>query len=129
MNYDNIKHFKSFEFDSPDSPGSGLLMDQDFIKRLDSMRDAMGMPVTVVSGFRTYAHNAAVGGEPNSAHIRGYAVDLAAIGSSTRSAIVTAAAKAGFTRIGIGSSFVHIDADPLLPQFVLWLYPPSETRS
>lgn len=128
MNFDTIKHFKSFEFDSADAPGSGLLMDRDFMERLDKMRDSMGMPVTVVSGFRTPEHNKAVGGEPNSAHLRGLAVDLAAIGSSSRSAIVIAAVKSGFMRIGIGSSFVHIDADPTLPQCVLWLYPPTETR-
>lgn len=129
MNFDGIKHFKAFEFDSPDAPGSGLLMNQEFVERLDKMRDSMGMPLTVVSGFRTAAHNVSVGGEPNSAHLRGYAADFAAIGSSSRSAIIIAAVKAGFTRIGIGSSFLHIDADPTLPQCVLWLYPSSETRS
>lgn len=129
MNFDNIKHFKSFEFDSSDSPGSGLMMNQEFVERLDKMRDSMGMPLSVVSGFRTPAHNNAVGGEPNSAHLRGLAVDFAAIGSSSRAAIVIAAVRAGFNRIGIGTSFVHLDADTSLPQFVFWLYPPTETRS
>jgi hypothetical protein len=33
-----------------------------------------------------------------------------------------AALKAGFTRIGIGKTFVHMDRDPFLPQPRLWLY-------
>ncbi len=73
MNFDNIKHFKSHEFDSADAPGSGDLMNQEFVERLDAIRDAVGMPLAVLSGFRTPAHNVAVGGEPNSAHLRGYA--------------------------------------------------------
>lgn len=128
MNFDSSKHFRAYEFDSPDSPGSGLMMNQEFVERLDKMRDAMGMPLSVVSGFRTPTHNNAVGGEPNSAHLRGLAVDFAAIGSSSRASIIIAAVQAGFSRIGIGTSFVHIDTDTSLPQYVFWLYSPTDTR-
>lgn len=129
MNFDNVKYFRSHEFDSSDSPGSGLMMNQEFVERLDKMRESMGGPLFIVSGFRTPAHNNSVGGEPNSAHLRGLAVDFAAIGASTRAAIIVAAVRAGFTRIGIGTAFIHIDSDTSLPQHVCWLYPPTETRS
>jgi len=35
---------------------------------------------------------------------------------------VNALLKAGFTRIGIASSFVHVDCDPTKPAQVIWTY-------
>lgn len=129
MDWTSIKHFKASEFASPDLPGSGDYMNQEFVQTLDQMRDGMGMAIAIASGYRTPSHNAAVGGEVNSAHLRGYAADIRTAGSSTRSAIVIAAVRAGFTRIGIGDDFVHIDSDPSLPSHVLWLYSPNTKRS
>lgn len=43
---------------------------------LDPLRAAYGAPICVNSGFRCPKLNAAVGGVPTSAHLRGYAADL-----------------------------------------------------
>lgn len=43
---------------------------------LQPLRDALGVPVVVSSGYRCAAVNAAVGGVPNSQHIYGEAVDV-----------------------------------------------------
>lgn len=40
------------------------------------MRDALGKPVSVNCGYRSYAVNKAVGGAKNSAHLYGYAIDF-----------------------------------------------------
>lgn len=43
---------------------------------LDPLRDQYGKPIYVTSGFRCPAHNAAVGGVPNSQHMKGEACDI-----------------------------------------------------
>lgn len=128
MDWSTVKHFKEYEFDSHDLKGSGYLMDEDFVHLLDKLRDACGFPLIVLSGYRTLAHNTAVGGEPNSAHMRGFAADLKALTSRDRFIITREALKLGINRIGPGTGFVHIDTDPSLPQEVEWLYPAHAKR-
>ena len=51
------KWFKMSEFDSPDQPGSGELMEPAVVQALDIARDIYGFPMKVTSGFRSIAHN------------------------------------------------------------------------
>lgn len=51
---------------------------------LDPIRQAWGQPLIVTSGFRSPQLNAAVGGVPMSAHMEGFAVDIAIPQWSTR---------------------------------------------
>lgn len=117
-----LKHFKLSEFDSPDAPGSGSNMKPEFLQRLDNARAFAGVPFKVNSGYRTAAHNAKVGGVEDSSHCQGWAADLAASSGTLKFTIVNALLKAGFTRIGIASSFVHVDCDPTKPAQVIWTY-------
>ena len=94
----------------------------ELIGLLDMARMKAGIPFIVESGCRCEQHNAAEGGKQNSAHLRGYAADIKAIGSMERYKVVGAAIFAGFHRIGIGKNFVHLDCDPGLPAEVIWLY-------
>jgi hypothetical protein len=70
---------------------------------------ALGVPVQITSGLRTAAHNAAVGGVPNSAHLTGNAVDFVPQGMSSTDA-VTRLAQAGipFDQLIDEGSNVHI---------------------
>lgn len=43
---------------------------------LEPVRERLGRPITVNSGYRCPIHNAAVGGVANSQHLRGEAADL-----------------------------------------------------
>jgi hypothetical protein len=47
---------------------------------LQPLRDKLGVPVRVSSGFRCVALNRVVGGAPNSQHLRGEAADIHAKG-------------------------------------------------
>lgn len=51
---------------------------------LDPIREAWGQPLMVTSGYRSPQLNAAVGGVPTSAHMEGYAVDVALCSWSDR---------------------------------------------
>jgi len=110
------------EFDSPDEPGSGIRMRWETVSRLDQIREAVKFPLIVNSGVRTPAYNAQVGGVDGSAHEKGWAADIAARTSGERYAILIAAFDAGFRRIGIAKTFIHLDMDPLKPDAVAWLY-------
>lgn len=78
---------------------------------LDALRGLMGKPLSINSGYRTAEHNKSVGGAPGSAHVTGEAVDIGTRGWTERERIdlVLYARKLGFTGVGIGSSFIHID--------------------
>lgn len=121
-NWDSV-HFKSEEFDSPDAPGSGVNMDMAFVRKLDRLRDEVGRPVSIHSGYRTSEHNAKVGGVDASAHETGHAADLHAPTGKDKFEILGAAIRLGFRRIGIGNSFIHIDDSLSHPQDVCWTYP------
>lgn len=117
-----IKHFHAREFDSPDRPGSGAQMQWDLVSRLDQIREKVGFPMVILSGYRTEAHNEEVGGVDGSAHTGGFASDIACRDSVRRFGLVHAAEDVGITRIGIAKSFIHLDCDPSKPQGVIWLY-------
>ena len=110
------------EFDSPDAPGSGSNMKPELLQKLDNARTIAGVTFKVNSGYRTAAHNAKVGGVADSSHCQGWAADIAATSGTSKFTIVNALLKAGFTRIGIASSFVHVDCDPTKPAQVIWTY-------
>lgn len=123
MNWEAIHYFKRAEFDSPDAPGSGDNMDAAFVATLDRLRERVGFPLIVNSGFRTTEYNARLDGSVDgSAHTRGLAVDIQARTSGERFHILAQALEIGIRRVGIGKTFVHLDMDDMKPQLVAWLY-------
>lgn len=97
-------------------------MDERTLILLDSLREAAGVPLVLTSAFRTFDQNLYAGGAPNSAHLKGLAVDIACNSSATRYAIIRACFSVGICRIGIGKNFIHVDIDESLPQNVIWNY-------
>jgi len=117
-----MRYFTYDEFDSPDLPGSGAFMHQEFLDLLDDARDIAQVPFIINSGFRTEAHNRAVGGKETSSHLTGWAADIRATSSNRRYLIIAALCGVGFNRIGVADTFVHVDLDPTKSQNCLWLY-------
>lgn len=98
------------------------LINRHSLEMLQKMRDIMDSPIFITSYWRSPEDNKKVGGVNGSAHLKGYAFDLRCRNGSERRALVSAALCAGFRRIGVAKTFVHVDCDPDLPQFVLWTY-------
>lgn len=123
----NLSYFSLSEFDSPDLPGSGKNMDSQFLSMLDNARSIAGISYKITSGYRTESHNAKVGGVPKgteskgSSHMYGYAADISANSGSQRWIIIKSLIDAGFNRIGIAKSFIHVDNDPDKPK-AIWTY-------
>lgn len=117
-----LKYFKQDEFDSPDSVGSGEMMETEFLEMLDLARDIAGFPFIINSGFRTISHNKKVGGVKNSSHLMGWAADLSCTTGKRRFLMLEALLDAGFTRIGMGDTFIHCDCDPNKSQLTIWTY-------
>lgn len=121
--WDGIKHFKSEEFDSPDIPGSGAAnMREPILVILDMIRERVGFPMRINSGYRTALHNETVGGKPMSAHLTGFAADVAVRDNYQRFMLVREALAVGVHRVGIAKTFVHLDTAPGLPVPGIWLY-------
>lgn len=118
-----LKYFTYEEFDSPDLPNSGFAnMDHKFLTMLDSAREDSGIPYKITSGYRTEGHNQKVGGVKDSSHRKGRAADIAIKDSRERWIITSSLIKAGFNRIGIAKTFIHVDNDSNKNDQVIWVY-------
>jgi uncharacterized protein YcbK (DUF882 family) len=103
------------------------MMDSDFLQMLDSAREIYGKPMVITSGFRTEAHNhhlksQGYSASENSSHLKGLAADIKCTTSADRWAMVHSLTKAGFNRLGIAKTFIHVDTDESKPPFLIWTY-------
>ncbi|MFN3967215.1 MAG: D-Ala-D-Ala carboxypeptidase family metallohydrolase, partial [Endomicrobiia bacterium] len=97
-------------------------LDPELIRIISIVETRIGKELQIVSGVRCKECNQKIGGVPNSAHLRGKAVDIAIPDSHSRYLIVEALISLDIKRIGIGDTFIHCDIDETLPQKVIWLY-------
>jgi len=103
----------------------------DLMERLQTMRTALGKPITITSGIRCRQHPESIK-RPTSSHIPldlgdglgkvGHAVDIATGNARRRFFLLDAAFNAGFERIGIGRTFLHLDNDVQKAQGVVFDY-------
>lgn len=107
--WDKILYFHPREFDSPDLPGSGMLMDATLVRMLDDARGLAGIPFKISSGYRTAVQNVMVGGRPLSAHLTWEAADVVAIRPETRFKVLKALFDVGFERVEVAPRHIHVD--------------------
>lgn len=109
------KYFKLSEFSTP-GMNNGDKMDRDFVAILDSIRADFGKPMKVTSGYRTKAYNEDLiargyKASRTSSHLKGVAADIACTNSKDRIRLIEIAIKHNIRRIGISSTFIHLDDD------------------
>lgn len=123
MNWETIKYFDPRVDKMLSCPCCGRCeIDPEFMKRIDQARAKAGIPFKVTSGFRCPEWNKKIKGSAHSSHMSGLALDLSASNSVERFTIVQTLLACGFSRLGIGADFVHVDLDNSKVQSVLWGY-------
>ena len=94
--------------------GTGAIkINTDAMDKLQSLRNRLGKPLIVRSGYRSPSHNRAVGGAKASKHMDGIAFDIA-MANHNPAAFTEAARAVGFLGFGTypRSGFMHIDLGP-----------------
>jgi zinc D-Ala-D-Ala carboxypeptidase len=106
----------------------GLEMRAAFMDKLQALRNKLGFPLHITSGYRCPAHNASISKTgSDGVHTTGQAVDIAIRGEEAIK-LLKAAIDAGFTGIGIdqqgASRFIHLDTctAPDYPRPTIWSY-------
>ena len=129
MNYFEYKEFDCPCEDCQRAESTGVNMQPLFLEMLDHARAiSKGTSVKINSGFRCENHNSRVGGKnkkagsKGSSHMYGWAADLACNTSQERHNILASLMETGFNRIGIASTFIHVDNDPDKAPNVTWTY-------
>jgi len=114
-----LEHFKISEFKCKCGCDENR-MDKAFLHMIDSARDRAGVGFRINSGYRCPDHEKAIGGKGN--HSKGIAADIKTANLRIRFIILSALIDAGFNRIGIAKTFIHIDTSETKSQQVIWLY-------
>ncbi len=94
-------------------------IDLHFLWRLRLARDLANTPFHINSGVRCQRHNKEVGSTSRN-HVEGHAADISATSGPERGKILKGLYKAGFTRVGIHDTFIHVDDMDLVES--CWLY-------
>ncbi len=112
-------HFNWSEFYSKDGSGfSGGKVSEAVVRenvrrlmyKLEALRVKAGNnSITINSGFRSIAHNRAVGGASNSQHLYGIAADIV-VSNRSVSQVIALAKTCGFSGIIRYSTFTHVDS-------------------
>lgn len=117
-----LNFFKQIEFERATPSCSYTDMSESFLRQLDIARFLADVPFIINSAYRSYVYELERGRSGESAHVKGMAVDIHCIDSASRMKIVDGALAAGINRIGIGSTWVHLDVDLSKKNNVIWLY-------
>jgi len=84
-----MNYFTYKEFDSPDMPGSGSLMDETFIEMLNEVREKFGKSIVI--------------------NIKGLSAKISCTDSFDRYYLIYLLQEIGFQRIAIASDFIYVE--------------------
>ena len=96
-------------------------MDEEFLEKLDALREACGFPFTITSGYRDpEGHPIEAKKQKAGTHARGIAADIQVMNGVQKYKIIEEAIKLGFNGIGVAETFIHVDLRQSYP--VVWSY-------
>ncbi|WP_346352599.1 D-Ala-D-Ala carboxypeptidase family metallohydrolase [Faecalibacterium taiwanense] len=98
------KNFTRDEFECQCGKCTAQMIDTELVDKLQHIRDVLGVPLKITSGYRCIVHNASktVGGSPNSKHRYGMAADWRTLNRTVNPVALGIIAQAvGFGGIGI----------------------------
>ena len=84
------------------------------ILKLQSLRDLVGKPIHITSGYRCHSYNKRIRGADNSPHLEGLASDIQVSGMAPTTLAILAD-RIKYIRIGIYEKHLHIDVKPANP--------------
>lgn len=130
-------NFRAGEFATGDEPY--WFVHPWLISKLQRVRDTLGKPIRISSGYRDEAHNTRVGGAKASQHMAGRAADIVPPEGVTTETLMGYAYYSGFRRIARMKRNVHVDTVGAVPgegmlesgDLVTWRYrgcPPPPTQ-
>jgi uncharacterized protein YcbK (DUF882 family) len=114
LNHFNLtEHFNLREFQCKCGCGTVKISSR-LVSMLEALRQELGVPFVITSGYRCPTHNANVGGAKNSYHVQGLACDIACPTGYTVEQFTQICLRHGFTGVGAypGQNFVHVDVRP-----------------
>lgn len=108
------EHFNLMEFQckGADCCGNVVKISSRLVAMLEALRQELGVPFVINSGYRCPVHNKRVSDATNSYHVRGMAVDIACPQGLTTGEFGELCLKSGFTGVGVYPTFVHVDVRP-----------------
>lgn len=101
------QYFELSEFESPDS--KEVKLSPKLIELLEKMREEIGKPIIINSGYRTPEYNRKIKGYPESKHMEGIAADIRKIEGLSIDEMAEIAEKVGFDGIGKYDWGIHVD--------------------
>lgn len=100
-------------------------MNDDFMQKVEKLREELGFPFPVTSAYRCPEHPIEAKKSTPGAHASGRAIDIG-VSHGQAYALMHAAFKAGFTGIGVnqkgGSRFIHLDDLNSVVRPTVWSY-------
>lgn len=135
MTWNDIKYFRPSEFACRcgQCDSDGREMSIDFVWKLDQLRERLGFPIVVTSGYRCPAYNAQISTTGDDGpHTTGRAADVSLAGRQAFRMLQQATLGGWFTGIGLrqhgphSRRFMHLDdlTEPgHAPRPWVWTYP------
>ena len=103
------KNFKLSEFECKDGSHQ-VVVDRTLVDKLQKLRNKLNNAIIINSAYRNEEHNKKVGGNKNSQHLLGKAVDISLHNQEVEAqSIANIARDIGFNGIGIYDTFIHLD--------------------
>ena len=109
-NFQLTKNFNLQEFECTHPDHRHVLVDENLVKKLQELRNELGVALIINSPYRCPERNEQVGGSPNSQHMEGKAADISIKNINLPiERIKEIAEEIGFDGIGLYNTFIHLD--------------------